>query len=162
MPAYDGQDIITNVTFISSPSDATYKFERIFHYPNRTPHYFISIDRYNTINAEVMSFGLTWHAYYALMELFRLKHKGYSLHLFSKCIPIPPWLIGSGNAKEWALDDDPLQCKWTSLTLFLDSFMNIQDHSSYKRDQNMKRVLVIGGYGHFGVLQELSKNPIFI
>ena len=110
MPAYDGQDIITNVTFISSPSDATYKFERIFHYPNRAPHYFISSMRqiqHNEI-AEVMSFGLTWHAYYSFDgDYVRLKHKGYSLHLFGKYIPIPAtWLIGSGNAKEWALDDD--------------------------------------------------------
>ena len=109
MPAQQGKNIKTDVIFSSNLENNFYKFHRVFHYPKDKTHHFISHMKPIKENeiVEIMSYGISWQATYDFDgEYVRLNHKGYSFSCFGLHIPLPvTWLIGSGNAKEWAIDD---------------------------------------------------------
>jgi len=107
---YQGKDIPVTVHFQSEENSNAFRFNRIFHFPNKPPHHFRS--RMIPIkNGEVIEFmrgGVGWRMRYAYEEgKVKLLHKGYALRVFGMIIHLPfEIFLGRGYAEEEATGDN--------------------------------------------------------
>lgn len=105
-----GKDVPVTVRFTSPPGRRRFHFDRIFHFPGRTPYHFRSnMEQVGDGEvAEFMRFGLGWRARYAWDgHKVRLHHKGYVWRVLGVLIPVPlNWFIGGAEAWEEPISDD--------------------------------------------------------
>lgn len=110
IPPHNEKDVAVTVQFESSPDTKEFRFNRQFYFKTRAPYRFQSTMQPIGTNEliEVMKFGVAWKmAYESSDNTVRLEHRGYVMCLFGHLIPMPlTWLMGEGNAKEIAIDDD--------------------------------------------------------
>lgn len=117
VPPINEKAVPVTVHFESKPGTKEFCFNRIFHFKDRKPYEFRSrmIQIKNNEVIEIMRFGISWRMNY-LWEEGRviLRHKGYALKVFGHFIPLPiTWLLGRGDAEEWAVDDDTFDMRAT-------------------------------------------------
>lgn len=110
VPPINEKAVPVTVHFESKPDTKEFCFNRIFHFKDRKPYEFRSrmIQTKGNEVIEVMRFGISWRMNY-LWEGGKviLRHKGYALKAFGHFIPLPiTWLLGRGDAEEWAVGDD--------------------------------------------------------
>lgn len=60
-------------------------------------------------------FGICWRMNYLWEDnKVILRHKAYALKTFNHFIPLPvTWLLGRGDAEEWAIDDNTFAMRAT-------------------------------------------------
>ena len=110
IPPINEETVPVTVHFESKPNTREFCFNRIFHFKTRKPYEFrsrmVQVEDDEVI--EVMRFGISWRLNYLWEEgKVMLRHKGYALKAFGQFIPLPiTWVLGRGNAEEWAVDDD--------------------------------------------------------
>ncbi|RLU02331.1 MAG: DUF4166 domain-containing protein [Ketobacter sp.] len=103
------------VHFTSSPYNRNFGFVRHFWFVHRRFYRFRS--RMLTLGGEkvieIMRFGFCWKMLYRWEEdKVKLIHDGYGLYWFGHLIPLPvTWLLGRGDAEEWAIDDNRFAMK---------------------------------------------------
>jgi hypothetical protein len=106
---YHGTDIPTTVHFISSPTDATFRFQRIFYVPNQKPYLFTSAMEHTDTHTitEWMALGIGWVATYGYDgHKVTMTHQGYRWRWRKLTIPLPlAFFFGKGYAEEYALND---------------------------------------------------------
>lgn len=106
---YEGTHIPVTVHFRSSPTNDSYGFDRIFHFPGKKPVHFRS--RMFPLGGneviECMRFGIGWRAAYRFDGTrVLLEHRGYGIRIGRLILPLPlAWVLGRGSAHETAQDD---------------------------------------------------------
>lgn len=109
VPPYGGKNVPVTVRFTSEPDSNAFCFDREFRFAGRKPYHFRSrmIPMGGDEIMEVMRYGICWHCHYGWDgQKVTLRHKGYSLQLLERNIPLPiTWLIGRGDADEWPVSD---------------------------------------------------------
>jgi hypothetical protein len=115
---HEGIDIPVTVHFTTDRSSKAFRFERIFHFPGRTPYIFRSVMIPIGSNrlVEMMGRGIGWRAAYRWDgQKVILSHKGYVIRMFGRFFPLPlTVLMGSGYAEEKAVSDD-IFSMWTEI-----------------------------------------------
>ncbi|MEE2732871.1 MAG: DUF4166 domain-containing protein [Pseudomonadota bacterium] len=98
------------VHFNSSLRDRSFGFVRHFWFVHQRFYRFRS--RMLALGGEqvieIMRFGFCWKMRYRWEDdKVKLIHDGYGLYWFGHLIPLPvTWLLGRGDAEEWAIDDN--------------------------------------------------------
>lgn len=110
VPPYEGEAVPVTVRFTSEPDSLAFAFDREFRFAGRKAYHFRSrmLPMGGNEIREVMRYGIGWHCYYGWDgEKVTLRHKGYSLQLFGRVVPLPiTWLIGRGDAEEWPVSEN--------------------------------------------------------
>ncbi|HET8707142.1 MAG TPA: DUF4166 domain-containing protein, partial [Pseudomonadales bacterium] len=110
VPMVSESNVPVTVNFDSHPQTRAFYFNRAFHFRQHKPYAFHSrmLQLEGNRVVEIMRFGICWLMRYEWDgNKVLLRHQGYALHWFGHFIPVPlQWLIGQGDAEEWAVDDD--------------------------------------------------------
>lgn len=110
IPPHNESNVPVTVHFESNKVTKEFRFNRIFYFKNRNSYSFQSrmIQTSGNEVIEMMRFGLGWKMSYTWEDgCVKLKHKGYVVALLGYFIPVPiSFLMGQGDAKEQAIDDD--------------------------------------------------------
>jgi len=98
------------VNFAGHINSRAFHFNRLFHFHHHKPYSFRSrmLQLEGNRVVEIMRFGICWLTRYEWRDnkVF-LRHDAYALHWLGHFIPLPlHWLIGKGDAEEWAVDED--------------------------------------------------------
>jgi len=113
VPPQNEKNVRVTVDFESSPLDNSFTFNRVFYFKDRKPYRFQSTMMPTKDNelVEIMKFGIGWKTAYVWQDnKVTLLHKGYVLKYGSYFIPLPiSWLLGSGNATEFAIDENSFE-----------------------------------------------------
>jgi hypothetical protein len=113
---YNGKQVPVEVTFTAGRSSPSIIFDRVFHFPGRSPVSFRSEVEVqpNGDCIEFMRFGLGWRLRYRYNgTVVLLEHRGYVWRALGLLVPMPfSFILGSGHAEETPLSDNEFSM-WT-------------------------------------------------
>lgn len=114
----EGRDIPVTVDYTTDAHSNAFRFNRLFHFPEKPAYAFRSAMFPIGGNelVEMMGRGIGWRVAYRWDgQKVILSHQGYVLRLFQRFIPLPiTWLLGEGYAEEMPVDDDTFSM-WTEI-----------------------------------------------
>lgn len=117
VPPINEKAVPVTVHFESNPDTKEFCLNRIFYFKDRKRYVFRTL--MSQIKGgeviEVMRFGICWRMNYLWEDnKVILRHKAYALKTFNHFIPLPvTWLLGRGDAEEWAIDDNTFAMRAT-------------------------------------------------
>ncbi len=107
---YSGKAVPVTVRFANGTDGKAFVFDRVFHYPARTPVRFRSQLEYvgGSELIEFMRFGFGWRCAYRWNGTqVMLEHRGYVWRIAGMRVPLPlHWILGRASAEETPEDSD--------------------------------------------------------
>ncbi|MGD8570779.1 MAG: DUF4166 domain-containing protein [Gammaproteobacteria bacterium] len=101
---YQGNAVPVTVWFKSELNSNAFRFERKFHFPNRSAYTFASrlVPLKNEVLVEYVKHGIGWkHRCYFDSRKVILEHLGYVWTIAGRTFPVPlTWVLGKGYAEE--------------------------------------------------------------
>ena len=105
----EGNNIEVLVKFKSDENDNCFRFERVFHFPNKIRYFNSKMEPINNnLIIEWTKSGIGWGCKFEYKDKqILLLHRGYFIKLFGKPIRLPiEFIIGCGWAHEHVIDDN--------------------------------------------------------